>query len=767
MLLAASCVREAGDPAVPDALRLIDVLADGDLERPFDPADRAALLEHGTVLLVREQPGPGAGDRTGAFERSGGRAALGARLGAGKLVTDGDGRVLLPPFSRLVHWLELTDESPLELTLPISGGLTLAAVLELDRLPQAAELDDAPALAERLLAEGLVLGRADGDDAELLATRLAPHPGRRALLIGVQVDDQPVAVGALEVRRVGALAHQLRSGVLSPSGHHLRVGREAQECLLLPPGSRAQWTLNVPLREPTLFCGLARVGAELPLTARWRVEPDAGEALAFEWEATDDSWEAQRLELDALAGRRVRLTLEVASPRAEPGSVALAVGAPRLIGRPAAPPAHAADVIVVSLDTLRADRVVPGFPTSPRLQQLMADAVVFREALSTSSWTLPAHSSLFTGRWAQGHGATRQDRRLADMGDRRLARVFRDGGYETVAITGGGYVSPAYGLAEGFERYSIDDPALPPPGERWRRRSDGRERLVELLGAERRRPLFLFVHTFSVHNGKPFPEELAQVGLSPDDPQRLRAELFSRTRADETFDPDPAFEADVASVYDASVLSGDELVGEIVDTLAAAGRLEQTVLVVTSDHGQELFDHRGFGHGHQLHHELVNVPLLVRAPGMAPAVVDDPVSIVDLAPTLRELAGLPADPGAHGRSLVPALRGEPLPPVPLLAHLARLQEADRHLLRRGPAVLLAREEPDGSLAVEGLYDLRSDPHEQVPLSAELGDEAARMLDELEQRLAPLRRDPDSQGAPMLLDAETRRQLVELGYLAGT
>ncbi len=198
----------------------------------------------------------------------------------------------------------------------------------------------------------------------------------------------------------------------------------------------------------------------------------------------------------------------------------------------------------------------------------------------------------------------------------------------------------------------------------------------------------------------------------------------------------------------------------------AAGRFDDTILVVTSDHGQELFDRGTVGHGHQMHPELLRIPLLIRAPGTRVGEESTPVSLVDIGPTVRELAGLPSDEGSHGRSLVPLLTSGALGPRPILSHLGNSNKPATHVFRRGQLTLHLTDDDEGQPRPTALFDLATDPLEQHDLLEQRRALAEDMTAEFALAL-PLLRSQASQGAgAVALDDDTRRQLEELGYVTG-
>ena len=219
-------------------------------------------------------------------------------------------------------------------------------------------------------------------------------------------------------------------------------------------------------------------------------------------------------------------TFSVSAPTAQTVAIAnpTLVRADRVDPRP--------DVVIVSLDTVRADRLeVYGgaAATSPALLGMAPEAAVFTHAFSAAPWTLPSHVSLFTGQYPQRHGVSKPTRRVPVGRVPVLAQSLRDAGYETIGVTSGGFVGPKYGLATGFERYTTADP-MEREGSLVRRGRQHKEDLLELLAERGGRPRLLFVHTFVGHNYLPDDEALRAVGATADEIATLERELLRLPR---------------------------------------------------------------------------------------------------------------------------------------------------------------------------------------------------------------------------------------------
>ena len=299
-------------------------------------------------------------------------------------------------------------------------------------------------------------------------------------------------------------------------------------------------------------------------------------------------------------------------------------------GGPALP--GAGNVLVVSIDTLRADRVgalggPPGL--TPNLDRLAARGAVFTNAFTPAPLTLPAHTSLFSGRWPFRHGVRVNGTDRVDDAVPLLAAEFRKAGFATGAVIGSLVLRSEVGLARGFDLYdeSFARNAGKPAGE-WTAERPGEEvvdRAIAWLDGQRDARFFLWVHLYDPH--------------APYDPPSPFKERFS-------------------SPYDGEVAAADAALGRLLTHLEKDGRLATTLVAVAGDHGESLGEHGEETHGVFLYDATLHVPLVIAVPGAKAVRVTAPVSLVDLAPTLREAAALPADAASDGVSLMPQIRGE-------------------------------------------------------------------------------------------------------------
>lgn len=442
---------------------------------------------------------------------------------------------------------------------------------------------------------------------------------------------------------------------------------------------------------------------------------------------------------------------------------------PGLVTRP--------DVVLVSIDSLRADHLgAYGYArdTSPTLDRIAAGGVRFAQAISTTSWTLPAHAALFTGLNDSAHGLVDNGLRMSDA-HVTLAELLREHGYHTAGFFGAPYLHPTFGLDQGFDVYqSCMAPALA-SAESARADSfsassfahadvTGPRTLAAVqawLKKVDERPFFLFLHFWDVHYDYIPPREYVDL-FDPDYRGPIDGRNFFYSL---TIHPGmPARDREhLIALYDAEIRFTDDVLGRVLDALEARGRLRDAVVVVTADHGEEFFEHGGKGHQRTLHDEVVRVPLILSSPGRLPGgvVVEDPVRLIDVMPTVLALVGLPAPPHVQGRDLAPLWRGESLAEEPALTELL---VAGRSLR----ALRTARYKWFDEEAAEPAhgYDLARDPGERQPLQAaeeELARGLARLRQDLDASLAVRRQ---VGGDPVA--AETGESLWErlraLGYV---
>lgn len=409
-------------------------------------------------------------------------------------------------------------------------------------------------------------------------------------------------------------------------------------------------------------------------------------------------------------------------------------------------------VVLISLDTLRRDRLgCYGSPraTSPRLDAwAAARAQVFDDAVADSNWTLPSTASLLTGLSTGQHGVLAFPSTL-DERTRTLAEILSEAGYGSTALTEGGFVSPAFGMHRGFDLFVVQ----PHHGSDWSR---ALERVVR-RGEDQ--PQFLFLHTYRAHSPWPEDERFADPAAPYAGP------LAGRDLTDDVLDAlqrgeipaGPAEQAEVRRRYDAAVARLDVFVGPFLDDLEAALPVGRRMIVVTSDHGEHLFEHGHITHGRSLHGAVLDVPLLVSWPGGVPTGRSAaPAAGVDLVPTVLDVLGLRPPADLPGRSLWHAAAA-PVLRVSQHADLARAADFDGWKLIAPDAGRQGAGRPT-------LFHRASDPAELADRSLEDGPRADRLAQALAEWLARHPPPAGGAGAPAELDAGQIDDLTALGYL---
>ena len=426
-------------------------------------------------------------------------------------------------------------------------------------------------------------------------------------------------------------------------------------------------------------------------------------------------------------------------------------------------------VILISLDTLRADHLgAYGYPRpiSPNLDALARRGVVFEDATATAPWTLPSHASMLTGLYPSHHGVIRDELRLP-ASIPTLAETLRRHGVRTAAAVNAITLSPQNGLDRGFERFRY----VPEDPEECAPTTGMTDQVIDWLDAFRGQDAFLFLHDYDIHSDycalpaweapvlRPYDGiiqgsggffKLMQLGIQPFDERDIQH---------------------LVDQYDAGIFQTDDEVGRLLLNLESRGLTSSTVVIVVADHGEAFYEHGHFRHSRTQYQELLHVPLIMVGPGLpAGARVTAPTSLVDLAPTVAALFGIAPPPGGDGIDLAPLWHGRPVSDRTLFAQANGVDSEaapwshkrvvgrpgnDLWMARRGRHKLIV----DLSYERSELYDLDADPRETRDASRE----APTIAIELSGALRALDDTHRPNGELITLSEEERERLDALGY----
>jgi arylsulfatase A-like enzyme len=462
------------------------------------------------------------------------------------------------------------------------------------------------------------------------------------------------------------------------------------------------------------------------------------------------------------------------------------------------------NVIFISLDTLRADHVFCynkiKKQTSPNIDKIAKEGYIFEKAYSTTSWTLPAHASMMTGLFPSSHNADRSDQQTfrrplnpLPQSAKTLAEVLSDNGYLTAGVISVPLLSSAFGMDQGFQYY--DEKMDPFEDFKFlylneysmlikvlkftkiinKDYADGQKRVTEVNAKglkwiennkDRNEPFFFFLHYFEPHYvyEPPNPYDLRDDGSKIDyflEMETLNHGLFSLSRS--------GIE-DLVTLYDGEIEYLDHHLGKLFDTLKQWGILDNTLLIITSDHGESFNEHEVWTHGNRLYQEQIHVPLIVRYPKLVPANHIDTkniVQLVDLMPTILDVLKIPIPEYIQGRSLLPIFQNESdlrfnmafaelKPDIIWKSKNSRFGHGIMAIIRGEWKYIL----PDTGM--EELYNIDIDPFENQNLASN----EMNLTKELRSILLTWHHavNQSSEGDSGQIDARRLKQLRALGYL---
>lgn len=454
------------------------------------------------------------------------------------------------------------------------------------------------------------------------------------------------------------------------------------------------------------------------------------------------------------------------------------------------------NVILISVDTLRADRITSSDNDpcrTPNIDRLADEGVLFSRAQAPSPWTLSSLCSVLTSMYPTGHGVMSMHDQLDSMRE-TVAEKAAAGGYHTAAVVSNGWLLEPFGAHQGFAVFDhmkhrsrtaywsghLWSRAV---GRMWRRLMPVEEKgldddtadcalnlkyALQFLEANRTGNFFFWLHVIDPH--EPYVARGRWIADAGKDYEgkgipRLSSGMMISYRGGKVLDRGDR--RHIEDLYNREVEYTDMILGQFLDRVRELGLNRNTMIIFTSDHGEEFWEHDDISHGHTCFSELVNVPLIIRPADEEPVErdrsIEAQVSLVDLAPTMLEFLGLPDLDYAEGQSLLPVIRGEEEPLDRPAFYEAMAYFGEKKAVSNGRYKYVLTE-VDGR---EELYDLLEDPGEQwnlVHQQPELKLELKGLLMDHLARQRDLASALETSGQKAEIDADTRAHLRALGYL---
>ena len=420
-------------------------------------------------------------------------------------------------------------------------------------------------------------------------------------------------------------------------------------------------------------------------------------------------------------------------------------------------------IILISLDTLRADHLgCYGYHrnTSPFIDAFAKESIVFERAVAQSPWTLPSHMSIMTSLYPAFHGVYKVMEQKQCLANEHitLAELLRKGGYQTAAFVDGGWMRKTFGFSQGFDIYDdrkVRIAGILPKVKKW-------------LSKNKSKPFFLFIHCYDIHGPYNPPPPYDKIfhdfnytgNLFPSNKNLIAASRKELEVNDEDLHH-------FIALYDGGIRYTDEKIGEFLSFLKDSGLMNQSLIIITSDHGEEFKEHDSFRHWQLYYRPNLHIPLIMRIPKYPRKEIrtNELVQSIDLLPTILEIAGLPPHPKAQGKSLLPIIK----------QHKNFLNNFLRQTFQRNSKISLAEYSDYNRSIIKDnfqiiynlkshavqLFDLKNDPLAKNNIADEHHAVTEQLLSQLEEVYSTT----PHYNAPLInLDEQTREQLKGLGYI---
>ncbi len=489
-----------------------------------------------------------------------------------------------------------------------------------------------------------------------------------------------------------------------------------RRAVVLRPGARLDWFVEVP-SDGILAFGVAAPSASSALAVDMKSDTSSsGERVTAE-----RSWNDRQLSLKALGGQvsRLRFTNQ--------GEADIALSDVRVLrsaGEPVTVEKPARNVVVLLIDTLRASKLQAYYPQTrvktPAIDQLVSQGALFERAQSPENWTKPSVASVLTSLHPATH-RTKEDASKLPRSALMLSEVYQKKGFKTASFIANGYVSNAFGFDQGWDHYTNYI--------REQRNTNASNVFGEAqtwIEKNKDSRFFVYIQTIDPHVPYDPPDKyLKMYDPAPYNGQvknrRTHLMLDEAKKNPKKYKFTARDKERIEALHDGEISYHDEHFGRFLAKLTELGLDENTILVVTSDHGEEFQEHGSWGHGHSVYQELLGVPLIFRWPGVVPASlrIGPVVSTMDIGPTVLEATGVSIPDQFEGRSLLGFMRGD----WPLAPYVAFSDFLDhRRVIRGGDWKLIIR----GNLS-HVVFDLGNDYWEKTELDGTKNPIAQRYL----------------------------------------
>ena len=792
-LLLAGCGGQASDGSV--AVRIASVFED---DPEGVPVERSAPLPR--VEWRFDTPEGQKSERSATRGWKAAQGVSGLTVREGRLTGRTTSAVPVIHVERSAGPFDADPLHAIELRMRVSTGTTLAVIFDAEpELEVEAVVARAQAFQQQATTP-LIPGDALQTYTLRLPRSLAASGIRHVLL---QPTDEAGASFELESLRLIFRREHLAG--IPPGFSWQGLAGIFMETLVTRSPERVEVELALPTR-PWLDLSVGTVeddAVTFRVVARASSGPDARETLLLERTVTTPhQWESTPIDLSALAGEELRLVFSVAADQA--GAIGFwgspVVRSSQAMPTPARPPANGfaarppQGVIVIWADTLRSDHLdVYGYErkTAPVLAATAREGALFRNCVVQATWTKVSTPSMMTGLYPTSHGVKNLLDRIPAAAT-TISEVYQNAGYATFSYASNLFTGQFTNLHQGFdvvhEAQSLPDP------ESSKTTRLGMDRLFPWLEVHRDVPFFVFLSILDPHDPyKPLPPydslwaDPSKEAEHERNTERVREHIANPilkqfampSRKDliaAGVDPDKyvAFDRDW---YDGSIRGMDTELRRLLERLRSLGLDEKTLVVFTSDHGEEFLEHGRMFHGLSAYGEVSRVPLVMRWPGTLSAglEIEEPVEIIDLMPTLLELSRLSGPEPQQGRSLLPLLSGERQgwTSRPVIIEKWAVVNLEKPPFDTNSAAIAAggwklvhnfKRLPD--MPEYELYEFVKDPLDRVDLAAAHPDVVARLSKELQswRERAEAERLPSDADAADSLSAEDLKRLKALGYI---